>query len=112
MREPTKSLKRLVREYASRAHEEELRRALLELADAFDGWRAGKISNGELSDRIHRFHDGTAREIFKSYSHRLVEQPLARAIAEGVLDRSQVPGELLEYLAGAIEFYEAEDARS
>jgi hypothetical protein len=112
MREPSKRVKRLVREYASRAHQEELRRALLDLANAFEAWKAGKISNGDLSDRIHKFHDGTARDIFKSYSRKLVEQPLARAIAEGVLDRSQVPGELLEYLAGAIEFYEAEDTPS
>jgi hypothetical protein len=111
MRKPTKRVKRLVREYASRAQEEELRRALMELADAFDAWRVGKISNGDLSDQIHKFHDGTARDIFKSYSHRLIEQPLARAIAEGILDRSQVPAELLEHLAGAIEFYEAEAAR-
>lgn len=81
------------------------------LAGAFDAWKAGKITSGELAERIHEFHDGTARDIFKSYSHRLIEQPLARAIAEGILDRSQVPVEVLEYLAGAIEFYE-EDARS
>jgi hypothetical protein len=81
----------------------------MELAAAFDAWKADQISSGELADRIHEFHDGTARDIFKSYSHRLIEQPLARAIAEGVLDRSQVPAEVLEYLAGAIEFYEKDE---
>jgi hypothetical protein len=111
MAEPTKRVKRLVREYAARARAEELRRALMDLAGDFAAWKAGRISSGELADRIHEFHDGTARYIFKSYSHRLVEQPLARAIAEGILDKSQVPAEVLEYLAGAIGFYE-EDARS
>jgi hypothetical protein len=112
MGEPSKRLKRLLREYASRAHEEELRRALVELSRAFDEWSAGKISCQGLSARIHEFHDGTARDIFKSYSHRLVEAPLARAIAGGILDKSQLPPELVEYLARSIEFYETESANS
>jgi len=112
MTEPTKRLKRLLREYCSRAHEEELRRALDDLASDFDAWKAGKISGDELSDRIHRFHDGASREIFKTYNTRPIEPALARAIAEGILDRSQVPTELLEYLAGSIAFYEAGAVRS
>jgi hypothetical protein len=82
------------------------------LVGDFDAWKAGKISNGELSDRIHRFYDGTSREIFKSYNDRSLEPTVARAIGEGILDRSQVPTELLEYLARSIEFYETEAARS
>ena len=112
MGEPSKRVKQLLREYASRAHEEELRRALVELSGAFDEWKAGKISSEGLSARIHEFHDGTARDIFNSYTHRLVEAPLARAIAGGILDKSQLPPELLEYLARSIEFYEAENASS
>ena len=53
-----KRVKRLLREYASAAHEEELRRALLPLAEAFKRWEHGDLDSGELSDLIHRFHQG------------------------------------------------------
>ena len=56
-----KRVKRLLREYASAAHEEELRRALLALAEAFKRWEHGDLDSGELSDLIHRFHQGPAR---------------------------------------------------
>jgi len=43
MAQPTKRLKRLLRDYYSRAHAEELRRALNKLADDFDAWKAGSL---------------------------------------------------------------------
>jgi len=60
-----KPIKRMLREQAARAHEEELRRALLPLAAAFDRWRAGELDSFALSDLIHEFHDGESREIWK-----------------------------------------------
>jgi hypothetical protein len=36
--EPPKRIKRLLREFAAKAHEEELRRALTPLAHAFERW--------------------------------------------------------------------------
>jgi hypothetical protein len=111
MAEPTKRVKRLVREYAARARAEELRRALMDLlAISTPGRLAGSpVANWPTgftsSTTVRRVTSSRATAI------RLVEQPLARAIAEGILDKSQVPAEVLEYLAGAIGFYE-EDARS
>ncbi len=79
------------------AHEEALRRALLPLAAAFEQWRAGELRSRELSERIHRFHDGPARELFNTY-HGTREFAVAHAIVSGVLDRSHLPAELLEAL--------------
>src|SRR5437879_3633646 len=112
MAEPTKRFKKLLREYHSRAYREELRRALNGLAGDFEIWKAGEISSDELNDRIHRFHNGTSRDIFKSYNSRLIEPTVARAIAEGILDRADIPAEILEYLALTIEFCEGEAAHS
>ncbi len=53
MREYLKQIKRLIREYAARAYEAELGRALGELEAQFAAWRSGQISAAELSDRIH-----------------------------------------------------------
>jgi hypothetical protein len=107
-----KRVKRLLREYASAAHEEELRRALLPLAEAFKRWEQGGLSSGELSDLIHRFHQGPARELFLRYNTPHLVASVAYAVAAGIVDRTAMSGELLEHLAGMIDFYEKELATS
>lgn len=107
-----KRIKRLLREYAAAAHEEELRRALLPLAEAFKRWEQGGLGSGELSELIHRFHQGPARELFLRYNSPYLVASVADAVAAGIVDRSAVPRELLAHLAGMIEFCEKESATS
>ena len=107
MDQPSKVVKRSLRQLAALANEEELRRALLPLAAEFDEWRAGRLESGELVGIIHRFHDGPAREIWKDYAYAR-DPALARAIATGVIERDKVPAEVLEFLGGAIECYARE----
>jgi hypothetical protein len=64
MADAPKRIKRLLREYAGAAHEEELRRALLPVSEAFGQWARRELSSGELSEIIHRFHQGPARELW------------------------------------------------
>lgn len=66
-------LKRILRDLYWSAHDEELRRALAALASDFEAWKAGGISSDELSDRIHRFHDGVSREIFNRYNGKMLD---------------------------------------
>ncbi len=112
MRDTPKRIKRLLREYAAAAHEEELRRALLAVAEAFRRWERAELGGGELSEIIHRFHQGPARDLYVRYNTTHLEAPVAYAIAAGVLDRKTIPAELLEHLAGIIEFYQSERAPS
>jgi hypothetical protein len=105
-------LKPVLREYYWRAHDEELRRALAGLASDFDAWKVGGISKEELSERIHKFHDGVSREIFNRYDGKMLEVTVARAIAKGILERSQIPGDLLEHLERSIEVFVTDEARS
>lgn len=53
MAETPKRIKRLLREYAAAAHEEELRRALLPISEAFGRWKRRELDSGELSEIIH-----------------------------------------------------------
>jgi hypothetical protein len=108
MKDIPKRVKRLLREAAGAAHEEELRRALLPVAEAFKRWEAGALASGELSDIIHRFHQGQNRELFLRYSTPDLDLAVAHAIVTGVLDRSAIAPELLEHLAGALGFYESQ----
>ena len=110
MADAPKRIKRLLREYAAAAHEEELRRALLPVSEGFKRWERGELGSGELSEIIHQFHQGPARDLWARYNTPLLEMVVAFAITTGVLGRNTIPGELLEHLAGAMRFYEEDQA--
>jgi hypothetical protein len=110
MREYPKHIKRMIREYAAQAYEIELGQALGELEQQFALWRAGQISAGELSDRIHAFHQGPSRELWGRYNARIDDMLVAHAIVTGLLPRETIPAELLEALQPRMDFYEREQA--
>jgi hypothetical protein len=110
MREYSKRVKRLLREFAARAYEIELGRALGELEQQFALWRSSQISAGELSDRVHAFTRGPARELWDRYNARLDDTQVAYAVVTGLLPRDELPAELLEALQQIIDFYEREEA--
>jgi NADH dehydrogenase FAD-containing subunit len=66
---------------------------------------AGDIASSELSNLIHKFHQGRPRELFVKYNTNHLEAPLTHAIVTGVLDKDKIPPELLEHLAASIKFY-------
>jgi hypothetical protein len=110
MPEIPKRLKRLLRTCAGEAHEEELRRALVPLGEAFDRWKRGDIASWELSNLIHKFHQGPARDLFVKYGTNHLEAPVAYAIVTGILAKDKISSELLEHLATWIKFYEEREA--
>jgi len=112
MTDTPKRIKRLLREYAAVAHEEELRRALLPVAEAFKRWERQELDSGELSAIIHTFHQGPARDLWVRYNTTHLDMAVALAITTGLLSRDAVPAELLDHLAGPMRFYEEEQASS
>lgn len=104
MEPPTKAVKRALRELAARAHEEDLPRALLTVSAAFDRWRAEELGSGDLAQIIHEFHDGPARELYKFYTGEH-GWAVGYAIANGLIEREQVPPAVREHCRGAIEFF-------
>jgi hypothetical protein len=110
MADTPRQIKRLLREHAARAHEEELRRALVPVAEAVKRWERGELDSGALSEIIHRFHQGPARELFGRYNAPDLDLAVAHAITAGILDRRAVPAELCEHLARALAFYEGQRA--
>lgn len=101
-----KRVKRLLREFAGQAHEAELREALKPLAEAFKRWERNELDSFELSELIHGFHQGPARDVYVRYTHNYLSDPVASAIASGLIDRTTVPAELLDHLASLIQLYE------
>lgn len=110
MQELPKQLKRALRGLAATAQEEELRRALLQLADKFETWKSGKLSSGDLVDAIHAFHEGPARQILLKYDRQNLLTTVAQAIAIGVVAADKVPAEVLAHLAELVEFFRSAEA--
>jgi hypothetical protein len=100
----TKSLKRKLGEQSMRAHEEELRRALLPLADSFDQWREGKLDSGCLALVVRDWDRGPQTDLFKKYNYGIIELNVAQAVVTGILDEKQIDPQLLEYLQAHIAF--------
>ena len=81
------------------AHEIELRRALEKLYGNFEEWKSGGIDSFELSDQIHKFHDGPNRDIYLRYTIKLDRRILVQqALEEGTLQKAAVPKEVWPYL--------------
>lgn len=64
------------------------------------------------STRVHRFHQESSREIWKRYATTHLEPAVASALAAGVLRKEELPSELLQHIAGLIEFYEHDRSAS
>jgi hypothetical protein len=63
-----------------------------------------------LNDVVHQFHDSASREIWKRYATNHLEPAVALAVTVGVLRKEELPRELLQHIAGLIEFYEADQS--
>ncbi len=111
MKEYPKPIKKLIRKYMAEAYERELGRELKKLEVSFEQWRSGEISNGEFSYRLHQYEVGPSRELYKQYNCGQADMNVAYAIVLGILNRNEIPPELLEQLAGPLEFYEGMAAR-
>jgi len=102
----TKSERRLLREAAGYAWEAELGAELMKLLQEFHSWREGRLNVFELSDRIHRFHDGTARELYGRYTGDQAEPWIAaRAVALGLVSEDRLGANLTAKLAHVIETF-------
>jgi hypothetical protein len=98
-RDIPKTIKKTMRSLVGRAHEVELGKALEELFGEFQTWKSGAIDSFELSDRVHKFHDGPNREIYLRYTGRLDPRFLVHyALEKGLIQKPSVPNELWPYL--------------
>lgn len=94
----TKVESRKLRELAGLAYERELSAGLRELDEDFAKWRANSINAFDLSDAIHEFHNGLARELWSLYSRLKPPTIVRSALERGVLVPDDVPPKLLAKL--------------
>ena len=90
----TTSELRLLRQLRGEVWEAELGKHLGELMEHFRTWEGKRLSAFDLSDKIHNFHDDTARSLYGIYTNSDVRLGVARGIALGFLEKGRV-GEVL-----------------
>ena len=106
-RDYPKSIRRQLRELRAQAHENELARELAKLAAKFDEWRAGKIDAWELTDLVHKYHNGPARELYSFYDSGDDDLLVASALMKGILSEADVPEDVRKHIQGLIDFYKS-----
>jgi hypothetical protein len=103
-REFTKAQRRRLRELGAIAYERDLSAELSKLETEFGRWRAGEIDAHELSDRIHRFHQGPARKLFSVYDHSNLDFAVAHAIHRGLITEEETGADAKEMLRVHLTF--------
>ena len=81
----TKADKKRVRQPAGIAWERELRSEILGIAVAINEMETSSLSPFDVNDRIHRFHHGASRDMYKQYSQSLPWAGVCRAYIDRVL---------------------------
>jgi hypothetical protein len=92
-----KPVKRKLRELVGAAYEAALRQELLKLREEFARWERGEIDGFELTERIHKFHDGPARELYKLYaspSTADLAMIVAGAVHSKLIDGASIPDDV------------------
>ena len=81
----TKADKKKVRQLASIAWERELRIELRKIGVAIEEMESGRLTPFDITERIHKFHDGASRDLYKQFSGSLPWLEVCRAHFDGVL---------------------------
>ena len=100
MREYPKPTKKRLRELMGTAYERELQRELGTLEQSFAAWRAGSLSSAELSERVHQYDTGPARDLWQHYQATPPDLVVAYAVVVGLLRPEEVPPDVLAALSG------------
>ena len=103
-----KSFRKIARQLVGQAYQREQEKALGSLRREFDRWKSGEIDCWDLTDLIHRFHNGESRDLYKIYEMGDIKIALARAIALDIIDADEVPADLLESMRPTIEYFRGE----
>jgi len=103
----TKKMRKQLRELAWTAYRREMEVALDDIYNQFSRWKDKKITEFEMNELIHQFHDGISRDLWKHYVGRPGKDEflVAGAFSRGILTDEDVPIEIREKLTSQIQFY-------
>jgi hypothetical protein len=106
MIEFTKFEKKELRRLAGELYKAEMEKEVAKLEGAFKKWREGNITVFDLDDQIHAYYSGPRKQLNLFYQMRnQPEDAVARGIAQGLIDASQMPIELKDKIKPMIEVF-------
>jgi len=88
--ELTKKQRKHIREMAGMAYEREMAVALDELLASFQKWKRGGMTPFELDEKIHHYHNGIARELYKQYAGGHPDLAVLIALKSGVVKMEEL----------------------
>ena len=88
--ELTKKQKKHIREMAGVAYERALAAALDALLADFQKWKQGGMTPFDLDEKIHQYHNGTARELYNQYATGHPDLAIIFALAKGTLKSEEL----------------------
>ncbi|MCL5261469.1 MAG: hypothetical protein M1561_07380 [Gammaproteobacteria bacterium] len=106
MQDYPKCIKKQLCELSGVAYKRELDSALSDLHKLFEAWQQNKINCWDLSDAIHKFHDGISRDLYKQYvmSGSHYSLPVAYALARKILCREEISDEVYQLIEPMLSF--------
>jgi len=102
-RDITKKQRAEMRKLHGLAWEREVEKELGNLESSFKSWRNGEIDAFDLSELIHKFHDGKSRDLYNFYTHNNSPFAVPSAIAKGIIAEAEVSKGLLEVIEITIQ---------
>ncbi len=92
----TKAVNKKMRELSNQAYERELRQELKKLAEQFKLWEDSQIDTWDLEQKVHKFHNGAARELYKRYDMVSPEMILPYALFKEIIMYEELPEEIVD----------------
>ena len=86
-----KKQKKKIKELAHLAWQREIDKELNSLSKGFEKWKNKEIDSADLVELIHKFHNGSARQIWVKYNNSNLEEILIFAVASDILKKEEIP---------------------
>ena len=94
----------MLREAVDLAYSRDLAIELGKVEEDFRKWRVGEIDEFELTENIHKYHNGPAKDLFGKYvGNPFIDNLTASALIDGLISSDEVPAELVEFLRPCVE---------
>ncbi|WP_027856634.1 hypothetical protein [Marinobacterium jannaschii] len=106
MTDISKKTKKILNELASQAYEKDLSRCLDVVYKHFQAWKAGEIEVWDVNQAVHDYHDGIARELYKTYCMNDPLFSVVFGVHQGLISIDDVPEEVridVERMASSIK---------
>ena len=89
-RKMSKRLEKALRQFAGISYERELSVATRALQDEFSRWENKEIDVFKLNEKIHEFHHGISRALYRRYVGVDAAFVVASGLHRGILSREEV----------------------